>query len=248
VVVGAEKLKTQLADRFTEKFGVTPLEGYGATELAPVVSFNIPNTIVDDDNAPRAKQGTIGRALPGICARIVDPDTGDVLDNGKPGLLLVKGPNVMEGYLDRPDLTMEAIRDGWYITGDIAAIDKQGFITLTDRLSRFSKIGGEMIPHGAIDEVIQNGFCAEETVAVTTAVPDERRGEKLVVIYNETIVNEDILAQKLFESSLPNLWKPTCFVPVREIPVLGSGKLNLKAIKGIAINNATGHLLVSAKA
>jgi len=235
VVVGAEKLKKELADTFTQKFGVEPMEGYGATELSPVVSFNVPNTAVNGDTSPRAKRGTIGRALTGICVKIVDPDTGNEISGNQSGLLLVKGANVMEGYLNRPDLTMEAIRDEWYVTGDIASIDTQGFITLTDRLSRFSKIGGEMIPHGAIDEAVQSGLDSEDTIAVTTAIPDQRRGEKLIIVYNETVVSEELLEETIKRSALPNLWRPSTFIGVSEIPLLGSGKLDLKAIKNFAL-------------
>ncbi|MBI5202482.1 MAG: MFS transporter [Elusimicrobia bacterium] len=147
VVVGAEKLRDDLAIAFRERFGVTPLEGYGCTELSPVACVNIP-----DINWPGARQkgtklGSVGQPIPGVLAKIVDPDTKEPKAEGESGLLLVKGPNVMLGYLGDPEKTAEVVRDGYYVTGDIASVDPDGFITITDRLSRFSKIGGEMVPH-----------------------------------------------------------------------------------------------------
>ena len=101
------------------------------------------------------KRGTIGHPLPGVCVRVVDaenPWSGNPLPLGQAGLLLVRGPNVMRGYLGKPEKTAEVLRDGWYCTGDVAALDEDGFLQITDRLNRFSKIGGEMVPHIKIEE------------------------------------------------------------------------------------------------
>src|SRR4030095_7678880 len=114
--------------------------------------------------------GTVGHPLPGITAKIIDPDTEQALPCGKEGLLLIKGPNRMLGYLGEPELTREVMRDGWYVTGDIATIDEDGFIRITDRVSRFSKIAGEMVPHGKIEDVVNRILGSAASVA--TSVPD----------------------------------------------------------------------------
>ena len=152
--MGAEKLPQKLAEEFHEKFGVWPTEGFGTTELSPLAAANVPDhrSNVKDASQTGSKMGTVGRPVPNVAAKVVDPDTGEELGLNKPGLLLFKGPNVMKGYLNRPEKTAEVIRDGWYNTGDIAIIDDDSFITITGRLSRFSKIGGEMVPHLRIEE------------------------------------------------------------------------------------------------
>ena len=152
VVVGAEKLPERLAQAFEDRFGLRPLEGYGCTECSPVVAVNTRDYRAAGFHQVGAKRGRIGHPLPGVSIRIVDPETSAELPPDSPGLLLVKGPNVMQGYLDKPEKTAEVLRDGWYTTGDIAAEDEDGFLTITDRLSRFSKIGGEMVPHIKIEE------------------------------------------------------------------------------------------------
>src|SRR4029079_14925665 len=150
-VAGAEKLPTPLCDAFEEKFGVRPVEGYGTTELSPLVSVNIPPSRSQSGEFD-AKEGTVGRPVAGVAAKIVDPETFEDLPEETPGMLLVKGPNVMKGYLHEPEKTEAVLRDGWYVNGDIAKIDKHGFIEITGRLSRFSKIAGEMVPHGTVEE------------------------------------------------------------------------------------------------
>ncbi|MEA3509356.1 MAG: AMP-binding protein, partial [candidate division NC10 bacterium] len=141
-IAGAEKLREPIANAFKEKYGLDLLEGYGCTELSPVVSVNIPDFEEGTYRQTGLKPGTAGHPIPGIAVKVVDPDRGDPRSYGEEGLLLVKGPNLMIGYLGQPEQTVEVLRDGWYVTGDIAAIDEDGFIRITDRLSRFSKIGG----------------------------------------------------------------------------------------------------------
>src|SRR5262249_23635565 len=145
-LVGAEKLREPIASAFHEKFGITLLEGYGCTEMAPVVAVNGPD--VDDDGVRQrgSQAGTVGHPLPGVVAKVGAPATGEGPLIAQEGLLLLNGPNRMIGYFDDPDRTREVLRDGWYVTGDIACIDEAGFIRITDRLSRFSKIAGEMVP------------------------------------------------------------------------------------------------------
>ena len=166
--------------------------------------------------------------------KIVHPDTFEPLGCGEEGLLLVKGPNVMLGYLNQPALTREAMRDGWYVTGDIAAVDEDGFIRITDRLSRFSKIGGEMVPHVRVEEVINSILGSASSVV--TSVPDSQRGEKLIALYCQNGMTKEELWQRLNDSDLPKLWIPKRedLFAIDSLPVLGSGKIDLKAAKSLA--------------
>ncbi len=240
VMVGAEKLRDEVAAAFFNKFGVRPAEGYGCTECAPVVSINVPDFRAPGVMQKGTKPGTIGQALPGVSVRVVDPESFVPLAPGTDGLLLVKGANVMKGYLNRPELTAEVMRGGWYVTGDIARLDEDGFITITDRLSRFSKIGGEMVPHGRVEEEIEKILGGEELLVAVTAVPDEKRGERLVVLHKRLPVSVEELREKLVASELPRLWVPRRedFHEVEDIPVLGTGKLDLKGIKHLAAESS----------
>eukprot|EP00913_Durusdinium_trenchii_P028368 g26596.t1 len=186
VVTGAEKLPADLAVEFEKKFGVYPSEGYGTTELSPVAAVNVPAHRSGTTEQSGAKNGTVGRSFPGVSAKVVDPDTGEDRGTNAEGLLLIKGPNVMKGYLNHPDKTAESVRDGWYNTGDFARIDDDGFIEITGRQSRFSKIGGEMVPHIRIEELLNRLIdvpedddeeAAKLQLAVT-AVPHESKGEQ----------------------------------------------------------------------
>ncbi|MBF0486104.1 MAG: AMP-binding protein [Candidatus Omnitrophica bacterium] len=234
-IIGAEKMKPAVARAFKEKFGIALLEGYGCSELSPVVSLNFPDYEGLDMFQKAQKPGTIGCPLPGVAVRVVNPETFETLPPGQEGLLLVKGQNVMRGYLHQPERTRDAFHEGWYKTGDIAFLDNDGFITITDRLSRFSKIAGEMVPHIRVEEAIHEALESSEAVGVVSSVPDDRKGERLVVLY---VKDFDIpgLLEKLKASGLPNLWIPArdMFFKVEAIPVLGSGKLDLTGIKRLA--------------
>lgn len=236
VMAGAEKLPEKLATAFEDKFGIRPLEGFGCTECAPVVAVNAPDFRAPGFRQVGAKRGTIGHPLPGVCVRIVDPTTRTPLPVGQPGLMLVKGPNVMQGYLGRPDKTGEALQDGWYVTGDIAAQDEDGFLQITDRLSRFSKIGGEMVPHIKIEEKLQELSGSLERTLVVTGVGDERKGERLIVLHClEEAALQSLLA-KLPQLDLPKLWVPKAnqFYRLDALPLLGSGKLDLARVRETA--------------
>ncbi len=236
VITGAEKLKAKVADSFEQRFGVRPMEGYGATELAPVITLSLPDVEVGGVRQYGSKEGSVGHPIPGVVIKVVDPETGTELKAGQAGLMLVKGPNVMLGYLGRSDKTAEAVHEGWYVTGDIGVLDDDGFIRITDRLSRFSKIGGEMVPHGVVEDELHNRLGQTGVVAVT-AVPDEKKGEKLVVLYAREAADVATLQRYMTESSLPNLWKPgrDCYLEVENLPILGTGKLDLKGIKEMAL-------------
>lgn len=240
VVTGAEKLNKKTADHFEERFGVRPLEGYGATELSPVAALSISDVTVDGVLHVGSKSGSVGHPVPGVAMIVVDPDSGAVVPEGRPGLLLVKGPNVMLGYLDNPGRTAEVTRDGWYNTGDIARIDSDGFVFLLDRLSRFSKIGGEMVPHAVVEEKLFHKLGAVGQVLFVTAIPDERKGEQLVVFYTDEAGSLDSLCRIVAESDLPNLWKPRRenFIRIDAMPTLGSGKLDQKRLREEALKRA----------
>ena len=236
VMAGAEKLPDRLATAFEDKFGIRPLEGYGCTECAPVVAVNAPDYRAPGFRQVGAKRGTIGHPLPGVSVRIVDPGTHAPLPVNQPGLLLVRGPNVMQGYLGRPDKTAEVLRDGWYVTGDIAARDEDGFLQLTDRLSRFSKIGGEMVPHIKIEEQLQELAGTPERTLVVTGVGDERKGERLVVLHCLDESALQALLARLPQLDLPRLWVPKAnqFFRIAALPLLGSGKLDLAKVRELA--------------
>ena len=243
VLTGAEKLPPRLGDAFEKRFGIRPIEGYGTTECSPAIAVSTREVRQDGVYQSGSSRGTVGRPLPGVSIRIVDPDSFERLGLDKPGLLLVKGPNVMRGYLGRDDLTQEVLRDGWYITGDIAFMDEDGFLHITDRLSRFSKIGGEMVPHGRVEEALHEvADVKDQQVFAVTAIPDEKKGERLAVlhIFDEEKIPE--LIQGLGKLGLPNLFIPRAdqFIPVDQLPVLGTGKIDLRAIKQIAVERLGG--------
>ena len=247
VVVGAEKEPQTLSDAFHERFGVRPIEGYGMTEMGPLVSVNVPPSRAHGaDRESGLREGSVGRPLPGVEAKVLSLEDGHPVEPGEEGMLYVRGPSLMPGYLKRPELTAKAMRDGWYETGDIARIDESGFIHLTGRQSRFSKIGGEMVPHIAIEEAIIAAL-GESTEGdaistVVTAVPDEKRGERIVVLHKELSKPVGEILRALNEGPLPKLYLPaeSDFYRVDEIPILGSGKLDLKAIRELALAKAGG--------
>ena len=262
VMTAAEKLPDRLATAFEEHFGIRPLEGYGCTECSPCVAVNSHDFRSAGFRQIGAKRGKIGHPVPGVSVKIVDPETHAPLGIGQPGLLLVRGPNVMQGYLGSPEKTAEVLVDDlgapasrrlvpqqpaggtpalpgegrWYITGDIAAIDEDGFLQITDRLSRFSKIGGEMVPHIKVEEKLHELAGATEQTFVVAGVPDQKKGERLVVLHKLSDEKLQPCLEKLAQSDLPNLWKPRpdSFVHVEAFPMLGTGKLDLRKVKEMA--------------
>jgi acyl-[acyl-carrier-protein]-phospholipid O-acyltransferase/long-chain-fatty-acid--[acyl-carrier-protein] ligase len=245
VMTGAEKLPDRLGAAFDEHFGIRPLEGYGCTECSPAVSVNSFDYRAAGFRQVGAKRGTIGHPLPGVSVRIVPVDNPLSETNvplGQPGLMLIRGPNVMVGYLNRPDKTAEVLRDGWYCTGDVATLDEDGFLQITDRLNRFSKIGGEMVPHIKIEEKLHELAGSAEQTFVVAGVPDEKKGERLIVLHK--LKADDLAAclEKLAASDLPNLWKPKAdsFFAVDAFPLLGTGKLDLRQVKEKALQFTKG--------
>ncbi|HSQ58692.1 MAG TPA: AMP-binding protein, partial [Gemmata sp.] len=216
-----------------------PLEGYGCTELAPVVSTNLPDIAMSGVVQERNHRGTVGQPIFGVCVKTFTTNEARApLPVGEEGVLCAKGPNVMAGYLNQPEKTADAIRNGWYNTGDVGHIEPDGFIRITGRVSRFAKIAGEMVPLERLDEELHDvlGSAGERVLAVA-AVPDEKRGERVVVLHLVEVCERltaalDVLATR----GLPNLWVPDrrdCH-PVESMPVLGSGKLDLKKLGDLA--------------
>ena len=236
VMAGAEKLPERTSIAFEDRFGVRPLEGYGCTECSPAVTVNTRDFRAAQFRQVGAKRSSIGHPLPGISVRIVNPETFGPLPLGDTGLLLVRGPNVMQGYLNRPEKTAEVLRDGWYNTGDIAAVDEDGFVRITDRLSRFSKIGGEMVPHIKVEDKLHELSGATEQTFAVTAIPDEKKGERLIVLHTLPDDKLEPCLALLAKSDLPALWKPRPdqFLHVESLPYLGTGKLDLRRLKEIA--------------
>jgi acyl-[acyl-carrier-protein]-phospholipid O-acyltransferase / long-chain-fatty-acid--[acyl-carrier-protein] ligase len=249
LITGAEKLPPDLADTFEEKFGVRPWEGYGATETSPAVAANIPPNRCFKFQDP-GRMGSVGQPLPGIAAKIVDMETGKDLPTNERGMLLVKGPNIMKGYYKDPEKTAKVLRDGWYVTGDVAMIDDEGFIFITGRESRMSKIAGEMVPHVLVEEAIAQAMHATEASSEKTeeksdeeggdsyqvaivGLPDPRKGEKIVVLHIATSLTPVQICDALKEEGLPPLWVPSPknFRQVDSIPVLGTGKMDLRGIR-----------------
>ncbi len=240
LILGAEKLKPEFAREIKTTLGIDPLEGYGCTELSPVVAVNVPREV----ELPGGRTiygnrlGTVGLPLPGTAIKTTDPDTGIDLPPGTEGVIAIKGPQVMVGYLNRPEATATAIRDGWYSTGDLGYVDPDGFLKITDRISRFSKIGGEMVPHLMVESaIVQITGVAENHLAVV-GVPDPRQGEKLCVLFTDLGMTPAEVQHQLAAGPLPKLWIPSArdFLLIDEIPITaGLEKLDLKKLRAIAL-------------
>jgi acyl-[acyl-carrier-protein]-phospholipid O-acyltransferase / long-chain-fatty-acid--[acyl-carrier-protein] ligase len=228
VLVGAEKLRESIAKQFEEAFGVELLEGYGCTEMSPVIAVNVPNFEAGRDTQVGNKFGTVGHPLPGVAVRVVDPETMEARGANQEGLLMVKGANRMLGYVGGAPHS-----DEWYRTGDIAVLDDEGFLRITDRLSRFSKIGGEMVPHLKIEDAIRKA-CGDEP-CVVVGIPDEKKGERLVALCTGSLTAAEVW-NRLAETDLPRLWLPKRenIYFVDALPTLGSGKLDLRRVRARA--------------
>jgi acyl-[acyl-carrier-protein]-phospholipid O-acyltransferase / long-chain-fatty-acid--[acyl-carrier-protein] ligase len=239
VATGSERLPQAVADEFESKFGIRPFQGYGATELGPIVSANVPAARALGDPSAVLREGTVGRPAQGVHVEVRDPETGAVLGTGERGVLWVTGPHVMLGYLNQPQLTDAVLQDGWYNTGDIVTIDEDGFISIVGRQSRFAKVGGEQVPFAAIEEVLAaltGGSEDGAPRAVVTAVPDEATGERLVVVHTTLEQSPDELVKGLAEAGLPRLFipAPVDFHQIDTMPLIGIGKVDLEAINSFA--------------
>ena len=240
VVAGAEKTPEGFADAWEARFGSVYLEGYGLTETSPVVSINTPS-IPDGVNYPGnstegSRQGSVGRMMPGHAARILDPNTMKDIEVTKVGLLMLKGPNIFRAYLGEPKRTAEVKQGEWFITGDLARFDEDGFLFIEGRLSRFSKIAGEMVPHGTVEDALikaYNLFDEEQPMIAVAGRPDKAKGEALVLLAAMDLELEDV-REKLNGAGLANLWIPREIKRVEVIPTLATGKLDLRQIQVLA--------------
>ena len=242
VVAGAEKLRSEVREGFESKFNMPVYEGYGTTETSPGASVNLPD-IPASNNAPeklRNRPGTVGRAFSGTEFRIVDPDSLDPIKTGENGLIFIGGPQIMKGYLKMPEKTAEVIEiiDGfrWYRTGDKGHLDKDGFLTIVDRYSRFAKIGGEMISLTTVEEEILDACNDKDLEIAATCLPDQRKGEKIVLLAT-TDIDKVALKKILSDAKINPLYHPSNVLNVDEIPKLGSGKTDFSATKKIALVN-----------
>ncbi len=239
-VTGAEKLPRAVAEAFREKFGQEVMEGYGLTETSPVVSVNLPDVSLNDAGHTvqlAYRPDSVGKLAPGLAAQIRDPETGAPLRLHDTGMLWLKGANIFEGYLGQPEKTAEVVQDGWFRTGDLGRVDEDGFLFIEGRLSRFSKIGGEMVPHETVETKIMEALELPSTgdrLFVIVGVPDEAKGEALVLL--TTIeVNQADLRARLAALGVANLWVPRRIQQVAALPVLGTGKLDLKGCRDLAL-------------
>lgn len=243
-IVGAERLRSGLAQAFAERYGVELLEGYGCTELSPAVAVNLPGGESGVARHERGHQlGSVGRPLPGVTVRILDAETRQVLGPGVEGAVEVCGPSVMQGYLDDPARTEEVLRDGCYDTGDVGVLDRDGFLTLTDRRSRFAKIGGEMVPQGRVEERLSDlarelAGASEPPEVAVTCVPDDKKGERLVVLHTALGFERAAWLEAIAASDLPALFRPRAdqYFEVEAIPKLGTGKVDLRGLKDLALD------------
>ena len=242
IITGAEKLPESIADSFEEKFGIRPMEGYGLTETSPATNVNLP-PLANKENLPdfpSSRSGSVGQLLPGIAARVTDPSTGAPIPLDQSGILWLRGPNIFPGYLNRDDLTAGVFEEGWFKTNDVARFDEDGFLFIEGRMSRFSKIAGEMVPHEVVEAAIDKAleYDKEETRKIAVvSIPDKAKGEGIGLLstISSDMLEQDVidLRYKLLDAGLPSLWCPKVIIPVPEIPVLASGKLDLKACQAI---------------
>lgn len=245
-VVGAERLQDTVANEFQEKCGVKLMEGYGLTEASPVVACCLEETGPTPEQpfyVQAYKRGAVGQLLPGQAVRITDPDDDNIrLPLSQQGMVWIKGANIFNGYIGREELNREVIHDGWFKTGDLGSVDLNGILSLGGRRSRFSKIGGEMVPHEVVEQAVEafvtvpEGFTGRAVAVV--GVPDPQKGEALVLlsaVHDSQLGKEmDAIREHLVASGLPRLWCPREIIPVETIPVLPTGKMDLKGCRILA--------------
>jgi acyl-[acyl-carrier-protein]-phospholipid O-acyltransferase / long-chain-fatty-acid--[acyl-carrier-protein] ligase len=241
VVAGAEKLQDEVRKEFKQKFSKDILEGYGATETAPVASCNMPDQISPDDWKVQTgwKVGSVGPPIPGTSFRIVDPETWAALPTGEAGMILISGAQVMPQYLKNDAKTAQVLRDldgtRWYVTGDKGYLDADGFLFIQDRYSRFAKIGGEMVGLGTVEAALKQVVDDPDFEVVVVNLPDEKKGEKLVALSTRDL-DASTLRDRLTAQGLNALAHPALYFRVTEIPKLGSGKTDFASAKKLALD------------
>lgn len=248
VVTGAEKLPKSLADTFADKFGIMPQEGYGLTETSPATNVNLPEpeAVSNQASIAASRQGTVGNFLPGIACKLTDPSTDEPVPLDQSGIIWLKGSNIFPGYLNNQEKSDEVLQDGWFKTGDVGSVDAEGFLTIEGRISRFSKIGGEMVPHETVEAAINQTLGLDEETERKVAVvgiPDEKKGEAIALlstISGVALEQECLdLRYRLLDQGIPSLWCPKMIVPIEEIPILASGKLDIKSCAEVALERVS---------
>jgi acyl-[acyl-carrier-protein]-phospholipid O-acyltransferase / long-chain-fatty-acid--[acyl-carrier-protein] ligase len=243
IVTGAEKLPEKLAETFYKRFEKPVLEGYGLTETSPATNVNLPDPECPPGDhcptIPNRRLGTVGLFLPGIAVKITAPETHEPLSVFHSGMIWLKGANVFRGYLNQPEKSALVLQNDWFMTGDIGRLDEDGFLHIEGRLSRFSKIGGEMVPHETVEDAITKalGHKDDKRLIAIVGIPDEAKGEALVLLSADPKLDIQILRGKLLDSGMPALWVPKKVQPVDAIPILASGKLDLKGCQDLVASN-----------
>jgi acyl-[acyl-carrier-protein]-phospholipid O-acyltransferase / long-chain-fatty-acid--[acyl-carrier-protein] ligase len=226
---GAEKLQEHIRKKFYEKFGIHILEGYGLTESCSCVSVNYPHDF---------NPGSVGKIFPNIECKIVNPETYEVVSQGEEGLILIKGPNIINGYYNSPDLTKQSFHGDFYITGDIGKIEN-GFLFITDRLKRFAKIGGEMIPLSPIEHklsiILDEHTDYEKRNCAVVSIPHTQKGEQLVAFVVHKNPDKLLLNSRLNSLHITKLSQPDHYIPIEAIPMLPSGKVDYRKLKHMAL-------------
>lgn len=240
LVSGAEKMPKELHAAFLERFHLNIFQGYGLTETSPATNVNQPDPWMGAESAQSQngqRVGTVGRMMPGMTTRILNPDTMEIMTVQETGIVAYRGDNVFGGYLQDPEQTATAFHDGWFVTGDLGHFDDDGFLTIEGRLSRFSKIGGEMVPHGTVEQKLLEALDiadADGYSVIVTGVPDSSKGEQLILLTTLELAADQV-RDALIKCGLPNLWVPRIIKKVEVIPVLGTGKLDLKGCRELAL-------------
>jgi len=223
MVAGADKCPDALRDGYKTKHGVTLLEGYGATETSPVISVNSP-----EFNRP----GSTGKVLPGVKVRIENFETGEACKTREVGKIFVKGDLVMKGYYDDPELTDEALVDGWYNTGDMGYFDEDGYLWHAGRFKRFAKIGGEMVSLVKVENILEK-YVPEGVSCCVVEVPDDKKGSYIVATVSKEVHKTEILRKMM--NDLPIIALPRQFVVINELPMMSTGKIDFRSVTKIVI-------------
>ncbi len=240
VLSGAEKLRPEIRDLFARKFKKEIYEGYGCTETAPVATFNAEDVLLDDflTTDPRSNVKSVGMAIPGVGVKIIDPVTDEELPQGEEGMILIGGCQVMKGYLKDPERTKSVILEigghRWYKTGDKGYLDKDGFVVIVDRYSRFAKLGGEMISLGAVEGKLNETEILKGLDYSVVAIPDAVKGEKIVLLFSGEKDADEIL-REIRKSGIPQMMIPGAAFRVEQVPKLGTGKADFSTAKKMAI-------------
>lgn len=236
VVAGGQKLQPAIAEAFERKFGKDLHEGYGCTEMSPVVAVNVPDVRLRRRwKQVTARSGSVGRPVPGLLVRVVDLKTYEPLPEGETGMVLVKGPNAMRAYMDDPHGTSLAIRKGWYYTRDIGMLDPDGFLHIHGRVTRFSKIAGETVQHAVVEQALAAADAGGGRRYAVVSLADPTRGQRLGVVYDGPVVEPRTVTAKLIHTDLPNLWMPDArdFTHVDALPMTADGEPDYDAVKAM---------------